>query len=135
MTRELTFERTFHIARGRRCGKGLRAGDAPPEQDRRIPRIARLMALALCFDQLIAGGQIANQAQLARLGSVSRARLTQIMNLVLLAPEIQEELLFLSCGSAGRPTIYLCQLQPIAATLDWKQQRRQWNALKGHRTA
>ena len=84
------------------------------------------MALAIRFDQLIASGQIANQAHLARLGRVSRARLTQIMNLVLLAPEIQEELLFLSSGPSERSPIHLRQLQPIATTLDWKQQWLLW---------
>ena len=106
MTHELTLERNFHIARGRRRGKGLRAGAAPPEQDRRIPRIARLMALAIRFDHLIASGQVVNQAQLARLGRVSRARVTQIMNLVLLAPKSRKSY----CSSpadhpSGRPYI------------------------------
>ena len=34
-------------------------------------------------------------AELARLGRVSRARITQIMDLLMLAPEIQEEVLHL----------------------------------------
>ena len=127
MTHELTVERTFHIARGRRHRKGLCAGEAPPEQEHRIPRIARLMALAIRFDHLIASGQVVNQAQLARLGSVSRARLTQIMNLALLAPDIQEDLLFLSCGPLERSPLHLRQLQPIAAVLDWNEQRKNWS--------
>ena len=130
MTNELTVERPFHIVRGRRHRKGLCLGEAPTEQARRIPRIARLMALALRFEHLISTGQVVNQAQLARLGNVSRARLTQIMNLVLLAPDIQEELLFLSCGPFERSPVYLRQLQPIARTLDWNEQRSNWTRLK-----
>jgi hypothetical protein len=61
----------------------------------RIPRISRLMALAIRFDHLIKSGQVADQAELAGLGHVTRARVTQIMNLLQLAPDIQEEILFL----------------------------------------
>jgi hypothetical protein len=53
------------------------------------------MALALRFEGLIRTGQILNYAELARLGHVSRARISQITCLLLLAPDIQEELLFL----------------------------------------
>ena len=130
MTHELMVERAFHIARGRRRRKELCTGEAPSQQERRVPRIARLMALAIRFDHLISSGQVVNQAQLARLGGVSRARLTQIMNLVLLAPDIQEELLFLSCGPAERPPIYLRQLQPIAATPNWNEQWSMWAKVK-----
>jgi len=54
------------------------------------------MALAIRFDLLIKSGEIADQAEVARLGQVSRARVTQTMNLLLLVPDIQEAILFLS---------------------------------------
>src|SRR5262245_29990823 len=133
MMRALVLQRTFHVQRSRRGRKGLRAGEAPSAPERRTPRVARLMALAIRFEHLIASGQVVNQAELARLGGVSRARLTQVMNLLLLAPDIQEELLFLSCGPSERPTIYLRQLQPIVAIADWNRQRQQWLALGRHR--
>ena len=56
----------------------------------RLPRVARLLALALRCEQLLAAGVIADYAALARLGHVSRARVTQIMNLLLLAPDNPE---------------------------------------------
>ena len=84
----------------------------------RIPRIAKLLALAHKFDGLLRQSAIADYAALARLGQVSRARITQIMNLLYLAPDIQEEILFLSPSVRGRDPIHLCQLQPIAAILD-----------------
>ena len=59
----------------------------------RIPRIARLMALAIKFQDMVDRGEVRDYAGLARLGYVTRARLTQIMNLLLLAPKIQESLL------------------------------------------
>jgi hypothetical protein len=95
----------------------------------RVPRISRLMALALRFDGLVQSGRIADYAALARLGRVSRARITQVMNLLLLAPAIQEALLFLPRSEHGRDPIHLRQLQPLAALLDWRQQRRRWQAL------
>ena len=49
------------------------------------------MALAIRFDKLIRDGAVKDQTELARLGHVSRVRMTQIMNLNHLAPDIQEE--------------------------------------------
>jgi hypothetical protein len=56
----------------------------------RVPRVSRLLALALRLDRLVHAGAIADYATLARLGHVSRARVSQILGLVLLAPDIQE---------------------------------------------
>ena len=55
-----------------------------------VPRVARLLALALRFEQLVQSDVIATYAELARLGHVSRARVTQILNLRLLAPDNPE---------------------------------------------
>jgi hypothetical protein len=128
MNRELVVQRAFHIDRERRGRKKVHAGLAEILAPR-IPRIARLMALAIRFDGLICSGMVSNQAELARLGHVSRARLTQIMNLVLLAPDIQEWLLFLPQSAHGSPGIHIRQLQPIAGVLNWQEQRRMWTAL------
>ena len=95
----------------------------------RLSRVARLMALAVRFEQLLRGGEIASYAELARLGRVSCARISQILNLLQLAPDIQEQLLFLTRKGRGRDPIHLARLQPIAATLDWGKQRRLWREL------
>ena len=58
--------------------------------------------MAIRLDQLIRDGVVADQAELARLGHVSRARLTQIMNLLYLAPDLQEKLLFWPTFERGR---------------------------------
>src|SRR5262249_25865107 len=68
-------------------------------------------------------------AELARLGRVSRARISQIANLVLLAPDIQEAVLFLPRTQQGRDPIRLRHLQPIALEPNWQRQRRLWAAL------
>src|SRR5438132_12815939 len=95
----------------------------------RVPRISRLMALAIRFEDLIKAGGIADYSELAQLGHVSRARITQIMNLLHLAPDIQEQVLFLPPTRHGRDPIHLARLQPIATTLVWSQQRRIWSTL------
>jgi len=88
------------------------------------------MALALRLEHLLKDGEVADYADLARLGHVTRARVTQIMNLLNLAPDIQEELLFLPKTTHGRDTIRERHLRPIAAVLDWRKQRRMWKTLR-----
>jgi hypothetical protein len=89
------------------------------------------MALALQLDELLRSGLVADQAALARLGHVSRARISQIVGLLNLAPDIQEALLFLPPVVQGRDPIHLRQFLPLAARLDWREQRRLWQALAG----
>ena len=79
----------------------------------------------------VRAGDIASYADLARLGHVTRARVCQIMNLVCLAPDIQEAILFLPRTERGRDRIILADLQPIAATPDWRRQRRWWARRQG----
>jgi hypothetical protein len=78
-----------------------------------VPRVSRLLALALRLDRLVRAGAIADYATLARLGHVSRARVSQILSLVQLAPDLQETLLFLPPTERGRDAIRLRQLQAI----------------------
>jgi hypothetical protein len=97
----------------------------------RIPRLARLMALAIRLETLLQEGIVANQAELARLGHVTPARLTQILSLRQLAPDIQEEVLFLPPTQQGRAALTERQIRPLLGTLRWSEQRRQWAGLKG----
>ncbi len=87
------------------------------------------MALAIRLDQLIRDGHVSDQAELARLSHVSRARLTQIMNLLQLAPDIQEAALHLPLTESGRDAITERDLRPIAGMVGWKEQRRAWGRL------
>ncbi|WP_425619002.1 hypothetical protein NA78x_002729 [Anatilimnocola sp. NA78] len=95
----------------------------------RVPRVSRLMALAIRLEQLIREGLMTDQAELARLGHVTRARLTQIMNLLTLAPDIQEQILLIQQTGPGRAPVTEKQLRPIYATFCWKKQRQMWNVL------
>ena len=98
----------------------------------RVPRITRLMALAIKLDACIRDGLVNDYAELARVGHVSRARITQIMNLTLLAPDIQEALLNLprTPRGQGRAPIRERHVRPIAAELDWQRQREMWAELQ-----
>lgn len=129
----LTFQCKVHFTQARRGRKQMAVGEAPapaPVPLGRVPRIARLMALAIRFERLLAEGEVRDYADLARLGHVTRARVTQIMNLLNLAPDIQEEMLFLPPIEAGRDAIKEWQVRPIAATPDWRKQRRMWQELR-----
>jgi hypothetical protein len=64
-----------------------------------------------------------------RLGHVDPSRITQIMNLLLLAPDIQEQLLFLPALTRGRDPAHLKRLQCIVLVLDWTRQRPRWATL------
>jgi hypothetical protein len=86
------------------------------------------MALALRFQRLVESGEVRDYAELARLGHVTRARMTQIMNLLNLAPDIQENLLFLPPVEFGRDPIRELQLRPITLVPDWRKQRQMWRA-------
>jgi hypothetical protein len=108
---------------------GLAKAKRPALARGRVPRIARLLALALHFEELLQRGTVQRYAALARLGHVSRARITQIMNLRCLAPDIQEQILFLAPTLHGRDCLTLAQLQTVAAVLDWPGQRRLWQML------
>ena len=131
----LTIERQVHFTLGRRARRVIQDGPQPvalPPKGR-VPRIARLMALAIRFDRLIKDGEIEDQADLARLGNVSRARVTQIMNLLQLAPEIQESLLFLPRTERGRDPIRERHIRPLTGILDWRRQREMWKRVSTDR--
>ena len=102
---ELTISWTVEVGRSgkQKCvgTTNASASDVPPPPGR-IPRLTRLMALAITMQQMIRDGQVRDYAELARLGQVSRARISQIMNLLNLAPQIQEAILFLPRATKGR---------------------------------
>jgi hypothetical protein len=112
---EVTYALDFCAGRqGRRENKIVEAAG------RTIPRIARLMALAIRFEGLLREETIRDYAELARLGRVTRSRVTQIMKLRDLAPDIQEQILFLPpiTGLNER------NLRAVVSRIDWREQRR-----------
>ncbi len=87
-----------------------------------LARITRLMALAIRLGRRIEREDL-DCSELARCGHVSRTRLTQILNLLSLAPDIQERLLFLPAAAKGGDAISEKKIRSLAAEYDWEQQR------------
>ena len=134
MTTALTIECAVRFEPRRRGRKELAVGPeptvAPPG---RVPRVARLLALAHRLEALLHAGVARDYAALGRLGHVTRARVSQVMSLLYLAPDLQEQILFLPRPERGRDPLILRDLLPIAAVPDWKRQRRLWQALRAPR--
>ncbi len=66
-------------------------------------------------------------ADAARRLDLTRARISQITNLLLLCPALQEAILALPLVTNGRDPITERQLRPIAAEPDWNRQRALWS--------
>lgn len=95
----------------------------------RLPRVTRLMALAIKYQGMVARGELADYADIARLGYITRARATQVMNLLHLAPDIQEELIFVD-ETRNPAEITERDLRLVAAAIYWKEQRKLWRVMR-----
>lgn len=91
-----------------------------------VPRISRLLALALRMEQMIEEGTVKNYSELAHLGQVSAARITQVMNLLHLAPDIQEEIL---AGNMPEDRLRESAVRKLSAIVLWSEQRDRWHSL------
>ena len=101
----------------------------------RVPRVARLMALAIRFDRLLSDGVVGDLTELARLAHVTQPRMTQVMNLLHLAPDIQEDILHLPPIKVGKDRMTERDLRPITRLRGWREQRSHWADLKRLRPA
>lgn len=112
----------IHVVKfGQRPKRAPRFEKLPPG---RVPRVARLLALAHRIDGMIRSAEIRDWAEAARLIGVTRARMTQIARLLLLSPRIQEIILELPLVSIGRDLVSECHLRPLGAQPEWEKQRR-----------
>ena len=121
-----------HLGSGRAGHKRIRKGRSPKEPREgapSIPRVARLLALAHHFDELLRAGVVRDYAEIARLFNVSRAHVTQVMNLLFLAPDIQEEILFSIAEPRGGAVPSPRCIRRVAAEPEWKKQRGLWRSL------
>ena len=129
------YERAQHRARIE-FGEGGETVDVPVvrfghrEKRTRTPRIAKLMALAIRSEELLRQGVAKSYTDLARLGIVSRQRVTQIMNLLNLAPDIQEEILCIPTVENGTEPISERAVRRIPLMPCWNAQRRAWRQLQ-----
>ena len=107
--------------------------DVPRSRAGRLPRVTQVLALAIYFQDAIQRGEARDYADLARLGCLTRERMSQIMELVWLAPDIQQEILHLGPQTGGRYPISECAVRRFASLLAWDDQRAEWDTLKKNR--
>ncbi len=107
---------------------GGKSAQRPTHRDTgRVPRVARQLALAHRIDGMIRNGDLRDLADAARALGLSRARVTQLSALLLLAPEIQEAILDLPPVTNGRDPVSERALRRIVAEPDWERQMEMWN--------
>jgi hypothetical protein len=128
-----TFEIEFNLKPGvhtidRPAGEQPKKGAARGRFDR-YPRIVQVVALAIHFQDMLERGEVRNHADLARLGCISRERMSQIMMLAWLAPDIQQEVLSLPKTPGGRFPVSETCLRSIARLPSWIEQRTEWQVL------
>ena len=111
-----------------RMPRERKAKDASKEEFKgRTPRVAKLMALAIHLQGLVDQGVVKDYAEIARLTGLTRARVTQIMNLNLLAPKMQEDILFIPRVYQGHDRITERYLRSIVLEPLWAKQLKQLN--------
>jgi len=124
----LEVELTLNMPPRRPSRRALsKATEEPAAPPARLPRIIRLMALAIKFQEMVDRGEVRDYADLAGLGYVSRARITQIMNLLSLAPDIQEAILIPGQDCACPPER---DIRRVVALVAWVDQRRVFSTLR-----
>jgi hypothetical protein len=114
---------------GRQPGEGGPSA-VPPSGTGCLPRVTQVMALAIHFQDMIQRGDARDYADLARLGCLTRERISQIMELLWLAPDIQQEILYLPTTLKGHYPISELAVRRIANSLSWPEQRQHWRMLK-----
>jgi hypothetical protein len=83
------------------------------------------VALAIKFQDMVDRSEVRDYADLARLGYVTRARLTQIMNLLLLAPDIQAEILGWGVAT-DQKIVAERHVRSVVKFPLWERQRQAW---------
>ena len=99
-----------------------KAPEPPPEPVRRPARVAVMLALAHKLQDAIDRGVVRDRAEAARRLGLTRARVTQLMDLTLLAPEIQEQVLFLEAVDGVEPMSER-RLREVVRVVGWRDQR------------
>ncbi len=120
----LSVEYKVDFGNGKRKAKPKKP---PKQKPTKLPRITRLLALAHHLQDLLNQGAVKDYADIAKLSGLSRSRVTQIMNLTLLAPQIQEKLFFPSNENQIKEQAF----RRVLKWAVWQEQVKVWKDLKG----
>ena len=96
-----------------------------PEPVRRPAKVAQQLALAHHLQAAIDRGAIADRADVARKLGLTRARVTQLLDLLLLAPDLQDAVLGLEAVDGAEPVAERT-LRAVAHAGTWAEQRAAW---------
>ncbi|ACY13780.1 hypothetical protein [Haliangium ochraceum] len=107
---------------------GEPAPSAPPPT-RRPARVAQMLAFAHRVEAEVERGEFASRSAAARHYGMTTGRITQLLSLLWLAPDVQEDVLFLEAID-GREPVSGQALEKIARVVDWGEQRRGWDELR-----
>jgi len=124
---------SFKVSLGRSAGSSRKLtfeeGERPAPAAApagRMPRVTRLLVQAHHFQRMLDRGEVRDLADLARRFHISRPRVTQIMDLTLLAPDIQEAILFLPPIAKGPEPLNALDLRSVGRAGTWAEQRNAW---------
>ena len=115
----------FRVREGRHVAYAAEPPPAPPEPVRRPAKVARMLALAHQLEAAIAAGEFADRADVARRLGFTRARVTQLLDLTLLAPDIQEAVLQMEAVDGVEPMSER-ELRAVVRVVGWGEQRGAW---------
>jgi hypothetical protein len=108
----------------------LHRGNPKPSKVAKTPRVVELLRKAIEWQVLLESGEIINQADIARQEGITRARVTQVMGMLRLAPEIREKILS-TPNAVRRPLVTERVLRPIATITDYHDQIREFHKFLG----
>jgi hypothetical protein len=113
-------------------GREKRFAESAPMPVHRPARVALMLALAHKVQESIDAGKVADRADVARRLGFTRARITHLLDLTLLAPDLQEQVLALVAVDGEEP-ISERTLRSVAHAAQWSDQRGVWSGSIQHR--
>ena len=121
--------RLFRVRAGQRWKLTEQEPATEPEPVSRPARVALMLALAHTLQGAIDKGIYESRAHMARQLGLTRARVTQLLGLLMLAPDIQEALLFMEAIDGSEPLSDRA-LRPLVQMSSWAEQRQAWQRLR-----
>lgn len=122
----------FHRVRSeRRVVLSVTPPPPKPEPVHRPAKVAQMLALAHHLQRAIDRGDVADRAAVARRLGLTRARVTQLLDLLLLAPDLQMAVLRLEAVDGAEPLAERT-LRAVAHAGTWVEQRSAWSDCACH---